>query len=113
MKTSQSFTNSELHQAIHYPGDYSARYFSLPHGDISPLLNGDFPDEEFLVDGLIPQGVAGLCHSLDEEQDTCYILMLPRQADMCCRLSNRASSRLIGIIGTSRSICAVPEGTCQ
>lgn len=60
MKTSQSFTNSELHQAIHYPGDYSARYFSLPHGDISPLLNGDFPDEEFLVDGLIPQGVAGL-----------------------------------------------------
>ena len=60
MNTYQSLTNSELHQAIHNPAGYSAGFFSLPHGNIAPLMHNQFPEQEFLVNGLIPQGVAGL-----------------------------------------------------
>jgi len=60
MNTHQSFANSELQQAIHNPGDYSAKFFSLQQGDISALMRGNPPKRQFLVDTLIPQGVAGL-----------------------------------------------------
>lgn len=60
MKTIDSFTNSELHHAIHDPVGYSANFFSLQQGDISALMYGEPPQREFLVDKLIPQGVAGL-----------------------------------------------------
>jgi RecA-family ATPase len=60
MKTIDSFTNSNLHQAIHNPASYSAQFFSLQHGDISALMHGEPPQREFLVDKLIPLGVAGL-----------------------------------------------------
>jgi hypothetical protein len=60
MNTHQSFANSELHQAIHNPDGYSAGFFTLPNGDIAPLMNNQFPEQQFLVNGLIPLGVAGL-----------------------------------------------------
>tara|TARA_R110001592_G_scaffold226565_3_gene482732 strand:+ start:60 stop:1193 length:1134 start_codon:yes stop_codon:yes gene_type:complete len=60
MNTHHSFANSELKQAIHNPGDYSAKFFNLQQGDISALMRGNPPKRQFLVDKLIPQGVAGL-----------------------------------------------------
>jgi RecA-family ATPase len=60
MNMHQSFANSDLHQAIHNPGDYSAKFFSLQQGDISALMRENPPQRQFLVEKLIPQGVAGL-----------------------------------------------------